>query len=465
MRKIVVSSFLSLAAVVVVADATALPKSAPLAQVAPKKPAASGPIAPVAPAPAAGGKKIVVRPRLAAKQAERVTKNGQTKTRAEIVAMFDPAATISAGGKTTTAQELVDAWDRAEGQTQPKGGSMFKLQKRVWMKPTTEGKIAAQKLAHQRDLQLGPVKPRLTPAGVNMCDLRGCVPADKEEKIDWRKQLGDEDIAAAYTQFTAVEKTPDVNNASCELAWDNGVYILGEKMSVLKLQVDTKTKNGTAPSQSASASLYVLGQASPVWSKSGTITNETLDRTFKTPKKSLDYSIVPAVVTLTGSIQASATLSAKPTVQTSAMPTQAKCGFDLTPRLVANVNPEVKLTVGIPDLATLAEGGLKANLDVVDARFPTKLQMGVTSQPARIDILFKSDVNTTFMRGNLTGWYKIHDLCAFGYCLLEDGLGIDTSGEIVLWTHEGWSYNTNLVDLSGQVALQSTSSTAGVAQH
>jgi hypothetical protein len=416
------------------------------AQIAPKKPPLT--------------KKIAVPARLATKQGESVTKNGQTKTRAEIVAMFDASTPV--GGK--TAQGVVDAWDRAEVQAQSRSGTIFRLPKRVWMKPTTEGKIAAQKRAHLLDLATPFAKPTLKP-GVNMCDVRGgCVPADKEERVDWKKQLGDEDIAAAYTQFTAIERTPDINNASCEMVWDNGVHLLGEKFSMLKLQVDTKTRNGASPMQSASASLYLLGQASPVWQKSGTITNETLDRTFKTPKKSLDYAIVPAVVTLTGSVQASATLSAKPTVNASATAQQARCGFDLEPRLVANVSPEVKLTVGIPDLATLAEGGLRASLDVVDARFPTKLQMGVTSQPAKIDILFRSDVNTTFMKGHLTGWYKISDLCMLGWCLLEDGLGINTSGDVVLWEHEGFRYASNLADLSGQVMLQSAAASSGVAQ-
>ena len=151
---------------------------------------------------------------------------------------------------------------------------------------------------------------------------------------------------------------------------------------------------------------------------------------------------------------------------TSIMSHEHRTGQWAVPRLfeVRAVMAEVKLVVGIPNDATLAEGGIKASLDVVDARFPTKLQIAVNTSPARIDLFFKSDVSTTFMRGNLTGWYKITDLCAWGYCLLEDGLGIDTSGEVILWSDPGFAYNANLVDLSGQVAVQSSTTSLGVAR-
>jgi hypothetical protein len=193
-----------------------------------------------------------------------------------------------------------------------------------------------------------------------------------------------------------------------------------------------------------------------MWSKSSKVDSESLDQTFSTPKVSLGYTIVP-LVTLEGGIKASATLSLKPVVQGTATSKGAQCGLGVTPRLVARVNPEVKLTVGIKKIAELAQGGVRASLDVVDARVPTKLTVSLNEDPLSLDLGFKSDVNVTFMKGKLEGWYKLKDVCAMGYCLLEDGLGIQTSGEIELWESDGFDFTQNLVDISGPVAFGKSS--------
>lgn len=200
----------------------------------------------------------------------------------------------------------------------------------------------------------------------------------------------------------------------------------------------------------------MLGQSSPIWSKGGKIDKESLDRTFKTPRVSMDYAIVP-LVTLEGGIDASATLGLRPIVEGTATKSGAHCSIGVSPRLVAAVNPEVKLTVGVPKLAEIAEGGVRASLEAIDARVPTTVNVALTQSPLALDLSFKSEVQATFLKGRLTGWYKLKDVCVMGYRLVEDGLGIATSGDIELWESDGFEYHATLADFKGPIAFEATS--------
>jgi hypothetical protein len=443
-RNIVLSSTFVFAAAVLAIDARAAPR-------VPGGPGGRG----GDDNPPVAVKKPVVR-RLNAKLGERVQKPGKpAKTRAEILAMFeaDSKETLP-NGKTVTVQQLLDDVDDAEGELQKKGGSFHKMQKRTFMRADLPQVKIAQKTEHQNDLRVLATAARPVPTrpGMDKCNVMLCVPADTQHKIGWNKTLGHKDVVAAYTDFRVEEKTPDTTHASCNLTWDNGVFLLGEQKSIVKFVTDTQTQTGASPSSSAKASLYVLGSASPTWSKSTNVLNESLDRTFKT-KKDMDYTIVPGIY-LKGGIAAAATLGLKPTVDGTATKTQAHCGVNVTPSLRADLDPEVSLHVGIPKVADLAEGGLKANIAVVDAKLPTKLDVAISDSPRSLNVDFKSDLNVTFLKGKLIGWYKIHDICRWGFCLLEDGLGIDTSGEIELWEGDGFPYNTNLVDMHGPIAFK-----------
>lgn len=404
-------------------------------------------------APRVALKKPVIR-RFAHKMNEPVDKPGKPrKTRAEVVAMFEADAKHTLpNGRTVTVQQLLDDVDHAEGELSKKGGSFHKMQSHTWMKADLPATITAQKAEHQKDLRMLAAAPKPTPTrpGADRCGISSCAPADTQHKVTWNKTLGHKDTLAAYTDFDVEEKTPDANDAACNLSWDNGIYLLGDQRSVVKFVADTTTKTGAAPSASAKASLYVLGKASPVWTRSGKVEGETLDRTFKT-SKDMDYTIIPGIY-LKGAISAAATLALRPTVASTATNVQAHCGVDVTPSLRADLNPDVSLHVGIPHIADLVEGGLRANIVVVDAKLPTKLAVSLSPQPQSLDVTFRSDLGVTFLKGRLVGWYKIHDICEWGYCLIEDGLGIATHGEIDLWDGDGFAYNTNLVDIRGPIA-------------
>jgi len=401
--------------------------------------------------PPAAAHRPVLRGRFAGKMAERVQKPGKpSKTRAEIIAMFDAQAPQKLGnGKTVTAQQLLDSLDDAEGEAQKKGGSFHKLKKDAWMSADTPSVISTQKVEADND-----VKKLLSARAALRGDMKAVSPnGAQQNQIAWNKKLGQTNTVAAYTDFKASEQTPDPSTASCNLTWDNGVYLLGEQKSLVKFVVETKTTSGASASASAKGSLYVIGSASPTWQKSGKF-DESLDRTFSV-KKGMDYTIIPGIY-LKGAIGASTTLGLKPGVNSTANATQAHCGINATPSLRADVAPEVSLHVGIPKIADIIEGGLKADIALLDAKIPTSL--GVTLGGSKlnsnpINVSFQSNLDVTFLRGKLMGWYKIHDICAWGYCLIEDGLGIDTSGEVKLWQGEGYPYKVSLIDIKPTTTL------------
>jgi hypothetical protein len=417
--------------------------------------------APSAPPAPVANKRLTLK-RLGAKRAEKIQKGGEELTRGQVLDMFEADAPVPvAGGKRITVQELVDSIEQAEADLAAKGSSLAKLPRKAWMKPATATKIAAQKSALAGELTLhrplgAPKAPKAPPRSGAACTPSTCVPADTEQSVRWEKQKGDEDVVAAYTSVSVAEKTPDAYGMSCSATWDNGVYLLGEKRSLVRFVADASSKTGRGPSSSAKAALYVMGQSSPVWSKGGTVESADLDRTFATPRVGMSYAVVPGL-TFSGGVYSAATLSLRPTIEASAGSGAAACGVGVKPRLVAGVRADVKLTVGIPKLAELAEGSLTAKLDAVDVRVPSDLKVSLTQAPLALDLRFESEVKATFLKGTLVARYELKDICIAKKCLIEDGLGIPTSGEIELYDSDGLEYGATLADLRGPIGFEPAS--------
>ena len=406
---------------------------------------------------AAPAKKVRVPSAFGGRLAQTVSKNGTSLTRAQIVEKFDPDGTVDLGGSKISVQELMDRVEASETHLATKGASLTHLKKTAWHKPTTVTKLAAQKAALATETtEIASAKPTIT-AGQSpaSCTLQSCVPRDKEKTIKLEKQKGDEDTVAVYTSFALSEQTPSGDAVRCTATWDNGAWLLGNKQSLVKLTGEASGQKKPTVQTAGRVALYVAGQASPVWSKDGKVTGDLLDRTFKTPKFKMTVDFIP-LVGIEGSIQSSATLSLKPTVTSNGDATSVGCDIGITPRLVVEVDPEAKIVVGIPKLVELAEGGVKAKLTAVDVSLPTSLGVKMTEQPLALGVKLKSDVKATFLKGKVVAWYKIKDVCAWGYCLIEDGLGIDTSGEVTIWEDaDGIPYSHNLADLDASIPFQS----------
>jgi hypothetical protein len=163
--------------------------------------------------------------------------------------------------------------------------------------------------------------------------------------------------------------------------------------------------------------------------------------------------IVPAVF-VEGDLKATATLTFTPNADGTPPASGVQCTLGLTPRLVANVDGSAHITVGIPDLVELAEGGVKGVVTAVDTAVPTNLAINLTQEPLALNLRFKSDLDSTFMKGRVYAYYKLHDVCVLGKCLIEDGLGLATYGELDLWEDaDGTPYKVNLVDKSASISF------------
>lgn len=387
-----------------------------------------------------------------------VTKSGKTMTGQQIIDSFDPDSKVKlASGKEISFQELLDRVGRAETSISSQGGSLTGLKKKSWLSATTPTRLSTQRAALSGDLSTTRARAASSSTLATAartprdCTASTCYPTDKENQVSWDKQIGDEDIAAAYTKFSVKSVTPDSYTTVCAASWDNGVYILKKRNSLLKFTGDVKSTKKAPAGWTASAALYTLGNASPVWSKEGKISASALDRTFSTPKVSLKYVIVPGL-NIEGELQATATLTFTPTADGTPPSDGVQCTLGLTPRLTGKVDGAAKLVLGIPDLIELAEGGVKGSVTVVDAQVPTNLTINMTQDPLALKLNFKSDLNTTFMKGRVYGYYKIQDVCLLGWCAIEDGLGINPYGEIDLWEDtDGIKYDTNLIDKSGAI--------------
>lgn len=414
--------------------------------------AASG--APAAPSPGAKAAKVVVPSQLQGRLSRSVTKNGVTKSAQELLdTEFDgtEALTLPSGAKIGI-QELLDRMGQAEAKAQAAGGSMTALAKRSAYKTSTAGKLASQKSAFASE-NTAPASTERPPSVGAGCTAATCVPTSPDRDATWSAQKGDEDVVAAYTSFSVKSSIPGAYDAACGATWDNGVYLLGAKHSVLKFTASVAAKKKPAAAWSGSAALYILGQSSPVWHKDGTVDLESLDRSFKTPEARLSYTLVPGIITASGTVQANATLSFRPVVKGSASASAVACSLGIEPRLVASVTGGIQLTVGIDKVAELATGGLKGEVKAADVRLPTKLTISVTESPLTASLDFQSDLATTLASGHIWVWYKIADVCnkKGTLCLVEDVLGISTTGDMDVFDWDGVSYTKNLVAYHGSL--------------
>lgn len=401
----------------------------------------------------------------AARLAQTVQKNGQTLTRQQVLEKFEADASLDlANGTKISAQELLDRVEASEAEVTKKGSSLTSLKKSGWLRANTALKLTNQRAlvaTEQKETEGRKISINAVAGNsIFSCTPQTCVPKEKEKTVKWDKTKGDEDTIAVYTSFAVTEQTPNASDTKCTATWDNGVHLMGSKQSLIKLTAEAAGTKGAHPSASGKAALYVLGQASPVWSKEGKI-SDNLDRTFKTPRVSLNVPFIP-LVSVEGGIQAAATLSLRPAVSGDADAKSAGCSVTMTPRVTAEVDPDAKIVVGIKKLVEIAEGGVRAQITVLDVALPTTLGVKLTEQPTAMTLLFKSEVKSSFLKGKVVAWYKIKDICAWGFCLIEDGLGIDTSGEIALWQDDvGFQFNHTFVDFNGNVALGSPNQMGG----
>lgn len=375
----------------------------------------------------------------------------------EVVDSFDPEMMVSvAGGKKLRVQDLVDRLARAENDLRTRGSSLTRVPRRSALGSATTQKKAAQHAGLASEIQAA----RMSVSGsVGVRDSVGCTadtcrPTGADRSVSWGTTKGDEDVAAAYTSFSVRGRAADAYTAGCEGTWDNGVYLVGRKASVLKFVTQATSSRRPSPSLTATASLYVLGQATPVWQKNGRIDGEALDRTFGPPPVGWKQPIVPSVA-VEGELGAAATLAFRPSVEGSAgNEPGVRCGLGLTPRLAVQVTGKASVVIGIPDLMELAEGGIKGTLGLVDVRVPTTLTLGITQAPLAGTLRLKSDVDTRFLTGKIVAFYKLADICLFGKCLVEDGLGIPTEDEIEIWSDdEGLRFGVPLADVSAPLGF------------
>lgn len=461
-------------------------------------------------------------PTLQKRLSAKIQLQGKEVTAAEALAKFDGNEKIDVGkGESLTVKEILDAADETEQESAKQGGSLTALPAHGWAIQGTAEKRDAQKAAHKQELEqlkknggdfnssapppepppepsspkpLGPrsglapnapptaqvspapapstapsTAPTTAPSGAPPkpapVTCTTCTPKEPQAQVHWEKALGDKKVVAAYTSFSAGEKTPNLQTESCSAVWDNGISLHGKDISLIKFMGDASaTTVDSKRTTSGNAALYLIGQSTPVFKKSGSVKDERLDRTFKSPKVSLGFSIVP-LVRIEGGMDGSATMALRPTVASDATAPSLKCDLGVRPELSVNVNPDVRLIVGSKKLMKLAEGGVRAELTVVDAKLPTTLNLLMNTEQPSLRLDFTSSLDVNFLKGRVYAWYKIKDICHWGICLLDDILHIKTKGELELWEDkDGFPYHQPLVNRHGAIAINGLPSGGGVAR-
>jgi hypothetical protein len=458
-------------------------RPAPVAQVARRPPAPT--LAPATPVqlsrrttPAANGAALRI-PEHTDLDRMVTMKNGQRVTVRQALATVDPNEKhVLKNGKEVTLQQVIDAFEALEKRS---NGRLALSMKHFPMPPTTKAKLdqahasLTQEREHRRALEAAgwkelierkagsarafqPLAVRFpgraaasvpsapasaAPSGVGARRL----PQPSAEPLDlaWSDQWGDPNVVAAGlnvgagNEFTYSKE----GDPTAECAGDVTANVVlfthpYEVVRALAVASAATTPNRTGVQIQATGDLgvYVLGQSTPVWEKTGQFTLPKTEKAYNTPDASIPITIIgPLILNLdaegTGSLGIQAGITPNSVTGKS-----VSCTANVTPYLGAQLQGGATLELEglakdlVDAIIGSVDAGLTANLTVIDAQVPANLGLTINLNPSThmassMDQTSNVSFLATLMSGNLVGyvtlnvhWWVEPLLWAFG---LDDG--------------------------------------------
>ncbi len=301
-----------------------------------------------------------------------------------------------------------------------------------------------------------------------------CYPKNDSDWVPFSKSMGDDDTVELWTSAVFGVKHQGADRANCQGSWDTGITVMKHKVSLFKISGELGSDSDRKAIK-GQAAVYLAGKS--VWSKEGEF-KETFSRSYSTPKVVIYVPFFPGLAAK-GSAQASATFSLTAGLDAEATNTNSaqfmKCALSFTPKASSKLVVEAGVSIGIPKLMDLAEGGVRGTLKPIAAELPVKV--GVMT--GKIDgipyggVFLRADANMTIMAGKLEAYFRIADICTPGgkvctpgwtpfvgrkcahiprECLVGDVLGLPTKGAVKLWKHDGWPFHKKLIDRDAKFA-------------
>ena len=345
--------------------------------------------------------------------------------------------TLRSGAKTTLGR-VMDSYARLDAAMKAKGSSLDGIPKNRWANGATpagiqESTVAAAEL-NRLVTKVDPNKPHgqvSYPQG----------DPNRAQAVDFNMDKSFF-VITPYNYFNVTASDPAAQNGTtCSVSWNAGLKLYSKQFDFVKI-VGTESTSG-ASFLSATIHIYVLGNSEFVGDL-GIDGDPPFEKALSTSQlpggePSADMDVVPGVMKVHAVAGGSAYFKLFPYGDSGAV--QGKdtgffCSLDIKPtlrteghlRADAYIGPTID---GMPALTVSARGSIAPlQLDL-----PTRAVVAVLTSPApKIAFGLTSALTMELMTGKVDFTWQLPDICEGGSCVMADGLGVATSGDIASWS-------------------------------
>jgi hypothetical protein len=342
-------------------------------------------------------------------------------------------------GRATTLGALLDSYAKLDGTLKQHGSSLDRISKTSWAGGGAQPALAGAPAPSSIDY----------PAGDH----------NRAQRIARHDQSGWS--IAPYSDFAVQGSDPATADSSqCTISWDAGIKLYGTTIGVVKVVGSATTASTTGPK--VSLQIYVLGKSEFVgdFGMDGDPPFEKAISTSQLPggEPSADLDIIPNVLKVHAVAGGSAYVKLDTRGDGGAVElagTDAGAGKDvgffcrarITPTLYTEAHMRADSDIGptiagLPALTVSAHGSLVP----IEIEFPTAVTLAIHDTPPKIGFGFQWKLHVRLMTGKLHFTWQLPDVCVGGNCVVADGLGVNTSGEILSWNQTNPPLDTTIAN-------------------
>jgi hypothetical protein len=370
--------------------------------------------------------------------------------------------TLRSGTKTTLGR-LLSSYDKLDSLAKSKGTSVDKLQKTAWL-----GGAPPRGMQEAADL-----------SAATAAQLTHFDPSKPHGQVTYPQ--GDPKRAAAvvhdldpsyflvnpYSHFNVTASDPaSQDGTTCSVSWNAGLKLSTAQLDVVKI-IGTESTSGST-FVSASLQIFVMGK-SEFTGQLSVDGDPPFDKAISSSQlpggdPQMNMDILPGVLSVHAVIGGSAYFKLVPIGDSGAVQSAGKdvgfyCSLNVQPTLRTEghlrANADVGPTfLGMPALTVSGRGSLEPlRLDL-----PVTALVALHDTPVKIGFGLNADLTMQVMGGTANLTWALPDICEGGNCVMADGLGLPTSGELKSWEHTATLVHGPYVNLDAGLSGETLSS-------
>jgi hypothetical protein len=350
-------------------------------------------------------------------------------------------------GKTLTLQQYMDGLGAMQTHA---GKPLSQVPATQGPSASTTATFASEKTAYDAELQKLR-NPTITPMPMILVNpiVQGglyrpmqWVPAAGPDVASWSGDFGDHSVAGAYATYSFTD-SGTMGGVQCGGSVDAGIYILGNKEDLASASINVAT-SGT--SSTANVAINFPG-LSPINQAIDAAHPLSYTKTWDSHKYAASYSFLDGVVGINLSAWATATLSVNASANGTVSGAMRNCTASFNPQLTAEAHATASISIGIPEIADIVDGGVRANVTLAQIGVPTNatLALNTATPPSMTDSL-TSTLNADFVKGDIVLYVSFQEVPSWLRSLFD----LPAEWDHTLTSWNGFQYNDQLINVSGR---------------